>query len=235
MSASRVDHFGGSPVSLPVTVKHTGVRVRSKKGGDGKELWNDTVPSPLPPGSRKNTCVWEGKPDGNTQDVLWDEKESVWWKRDDSGGLYKFDMGGSAMTRVGEGALKGSGRVCINTKLGLLVTTDNNRVTCMRRSGEVVKEFTVPGCGWLEAITYCPHRDIYVVSDTGKHGLWFIDSNSCHGVQQLLGSQGSGKNLYSLAYFIFRQTVNPDTCHIIVSDNCDHCIKVYTLGNPIES
>ena len=212
-------HLSGSPVA---------VGARSKKVGGGKIAWDDIVPQP--PVSREYTQVWEIKPGGSMYDVLWDEKGLVWWMRTNNRGLYQYDMGGSLVTRVGDRlpVLKGGGHICIDTKRGLLVTTDNNsRVVCMRKSDKLVKEFTVPGCGLLSGITYCPHRDIYVVSDIGKHCLWFIDSDSGQVVQQL-GSGGCGNDLFNCPWFICHQPINHNTCHIVVSDSDNHCIKVFS-------
>ena len=226
-SVTHAAHTGSSSVSLPLSAVTVGVGARSKKGG-GKIAWDDRVPSQQPPVSREYTQVWEVELGMSTHDVIWDEKESVWWMRKYGGGLYKYDMGGSLVGRVGEGVLNGWGCICIDTKRGLLVTTDNvTRVVCMKKSGEMVKEFTVPGCGWLSGITYCPHRDIYVVSNIRKHCLWFIDSDSGQVVQQL-GSGGCGNNLFKSSYFILHQPINHNTCQIIVNDSNNHCIKVFS-------
>ena len=222
------DHTDSSPVSPHSSAGPVGVGVRSKKGG-GKIAWDETVPSPQHPVNREYTQVWEFNPGGGyTGDALWDEKELLWWMRTNGSGLYKYDMGGSSVGRVGERVLNGWGRICIDTKRGLLVTTDNvTRVVCMKKSGEPVKDSTVPGCGQLSGITYCPHRDIYVVSDVGKHCLWFIDSDSGQVVQQL-GSKGTGDNQFNYPRFVCHQPINHNTCHIIVSDGSNHCIKVFS-------
>ena len=220
-------HTGSSSVSPPLSAVTVGVGARSKKGG-GKIAWDDKVPVPQSHVSREYTQVWEVNPGGSTHDVIWDEKESVWWMRATSGGLYKYDMGGSLVTIVGERVLNGWGHVCIDTTRGLLVTTDYaTRVVCMRKSGKQVKEITVPGCGHLRGITYCPHRDVYVLSDIRKHCLWFIDSDSGQVVQQL-GSGGTGDNQFSSPYFILCQSINHNTCHIIVSDSNNYCIKLFS-------
>ena len=220
-TSSKTDHAVSAPAGRPLSAGPIGVGARSKKAD------STTVPSPQPPVSRRYTQLWEVEPGGNTHDLVWDEKESVWWMRTGIAGLWKFDMGGCLLDRVGQRVLKGWGRICIDTKRGLLVTTDNNtRVVCMRKSGEWF-EIMVPGCGTLRGITYCPHRDVYVVTDIDEHCLWFIDSYSYRVVRQL-GSHGTGDNQFDWPGFVCHQAINHDTCHIIVSNSNNHCIKVFS-------
>ena len=228
-SVVSINKVAISPVIPHLPVDLVGPGARSREGSGSKIAWDDTVPSPQPPVSREYTQVWEVKPGGNnTVDVVWDEKESVWWMRKYGGGLYKYDMGRSLVARVGERVLNGWGHICIDTKCGLLVTTDSaTRVVCMRKSGEVVKEITLPGCGQLSDITYCPHRDVYVVSDVSRHCVWFVDHMWGIVVQQL-GSPGTGDNQFHCPLFICDQPINHNTCHIIVSDDNNHCIKVFS-------
>ena len=227
-SPSNVFTFDDSSLSPTLSAGPVGVGARSKKGGGGKIAWDDTVPSPQPPVSREYTQVWEVNPGGNTHDVIWDEKESLWWMRTNNGGLYKYNMEGSLVDRVGGRALQGLGRICIDTKRGLLVTPDNNKtVVCIRKSGEWVKDIIIPGCGCLRGIIYCPHRDVYVVSDTDKHCLWFLDSQNGRVIKQL-GSKASGDGRFNWPGFLCHKSIDDNSCHIVVSVGKSKCIKVFS-------
>ena len=50
------------------------------------------------------THVWEANPGGKAYDVVWDELDGAWWMRTASG-LYKYDMDGSQVDRLGQGGL----------------------------------------------------------------------------------------------------------------------------------
>ena len=176
--------------------------------------------------------MWKARPDefGGSYDVLWDDNESSWWVRTDDGDLHKYDIHGNKVARLGQGVLKGWGCICIDTKRGLLVTTDvGTRMVCMSKTGQMVKEITITGYEKMCGVTYCPNRDIYVVSDIDKHCLWFIGSDS-EKVLQKLGSQGSGTKFPQFNYprFVCHQAIDHNTCHIIVSDSGNHCIKVFS-------
>ena len=76
--------------------------------------------------------------------------------------------------------------------MGYCVTTDNgSKIVCLSKSVTLINQFTPTGCGTLWGVTYCPHRDVYVVCDKDKHCLWSVDSASGTVVQQM-GSQGHG-------------------------------------------
>ena len=162
-------------------------------------------------------------------DIAWDKQECVWWLRTWEGGLYKYSMDGILVARVRQGILNDWGYICIDTKRDLLVTTDEYRkVVCLTRSGEMVKEIPVSGYGNLRGITYCPHRDVYVVCDIRKQCLWFIDSDSGQVVQKLTTEASGGIQPFRCPAFIHREPVDNLMCHIVISDVWGDSVKVFS-------
>ena len=176
--------------------------------------------------------TWETAVEGFTCDVTWDKEKPGWWVRTYNE-LYKFGLKGNEIWRVGEGVFKGGGTLCMDTKRGLLVTTDDHdrgRLVCISKAGKLVKKIVVPRCRGEMSVTYCPHKDIYIVSDTNLQCLWFVDGDTGKVVKQA-GMRGAGDSQLHCPRLVCHQAFNANTCHIIVTDRISNsdCFKVFTM------
>ena len=77
----------------------------------------------------------------------------------------------------------------------------------------------------MGGVTYCHHRDMYVVTDTYDNCLWFVSSDSGQVIHKV-GSRGGGDTQFKQPLFVCHQSISDSECHIIVSDTNNHCIKV---------
>ena len=116
--------------------------------------------------------------------------------------------------------------ICIDTTHNNIVIVDLDKgLLCMTKTGKVVRKIPIPGGRRMCGVTYCHHRDMYVVTDAGNHCLWFVSSDSGKVIHRV-GSQGSEDTQFNSPSYVCHQTISDSECHIIVSDSHNHCIKV---------
>ena len=178
--------------------------------------------------------VWETTLRRPVTDVVWDRKGPGWWIRSHGqpfgpGVLSYYDISGLLGDTIGQGVLEGKGKVCMDTTQDLLVTTDGARLICLRRTGEVVREITIPGYSNLSGVVFCNHTNVYVVSDTDKHCLLYISSENGE-LLRTVGCRGTADNQFKMPLYLCHQTLGLSDCHIIVSDCKNHCVKAFSAG-----
>ena len=193
--------------------------------GSRKKRWSAgegyTPPSDWAWSTTLEECVYDvlGEPTGG------------WWVRTFGGfpdQLCRCDAGGAVVTRMGQGVLEGSGTLCMDTTRGyLVVITTNNCFVCVSTSGEMVRKITIPKGVLLCGVLYCRHVDMYVISDVGKHCLWFVNSDTGH-VFDSMGTEGKGNKQFQYPQYICHQDISESECHLLVSDSDNHCIKVFS-------
>ena len=190
-----------------------------------------TTLTPQPPNTSHQ--AWEAQFDTVIHDVTWDPHVSSpgWWVRT-ADGLYRCGPDGRVGDRVGQEAVHGEGRLCVDTLTDLLVTTDQGtRVICLSREGNAVLELEVRGSS-LTGVTHCPHEDVYVISDTGafigdpNHKLYYVETESGRVVRSV-GCFGAGDGQFNRPLYLHHHHGNTGTCMIVVSDNANHRIQVY--------
>ena len=170
--------------------------------------------------------VWEVKVGVTVCDVAWDTEGPGWWVRNENKQLCKYDMNGTVVTKIKKVMPNNNGCICIDTTRNHIVIVDRDQgLLCMTKTGKVVREIPIPDGRCMYGVTYCHHRDMYVVTDVNNHCLWFVSSDSGQ-VLHKVGSQRSGDTQFNNPYFICHQTLSDSECHIIVSDRHNHCIKV---------
>ena len=170
--------------------------------------------------------LWESVLEGLVYDVVYDSEgeDPGWWVRG-AYTLYRYNREGVVGSRVGEGVVGQGGCVCINTRRGWVVTTNNNdRVTCLSRTGEVVKEMTVPEDGWLYGVTYCHHRNTYVMADIRHSSILHVNSDSCLVIQTV----GVNDSRIKYPWMLCHQNISDVTCHVVVTDFADNSVHVIT-------
>ena len=170
--------------------------------------------------------VWEVKVGVTVCDVTWDTEGPGWWVSNEKQKLCKYDMNGTVVTTIKKGMSNKTARICIDTTRNHIVIVDWGKgLLCMTKTGKVVREIPIPGGRCMLGVTYCHHRDMYVVTDTYNDCLWFVSSDSGKVIHKV-GSQGSGNTQYNSPYYACHQTISDSECHIIASDSENHCIKV---------
>ena len=157
------------------------------------------------------------------------EDGAVWGITVYGNSVYKYSIEGKCINEVGQGVVGYRTHMCIDTRRGCLVISGDQSLLCMDREGGKVREIRVPGAGWLWGVVYCEERDVYVVGDGGVHCLWYIDAGSGAVVRQV-GSEGSGEGQFRWPRYLCHHHVSEGECHIYVSDNHNHCIRVYTAS-----
>ena len=170
--------------------------------------------------------VWEVKVSVDAWDVTWDTEGPGWWVRNVNEELCQYDMNGTVVTKIKKGIPNNNGCICIDTTRNHIVIVDYYKgLLCMTKTGKVVREIPIPGGRCMWGVTYCHHRDMYVVTNEHNHCLWFVSSDSGKVIHKV-GSRGSGDTLFNYPDFVCHQTISDSECHIIVSDSDNHCIKV---------
>ena len=170
--------------------------------------------------------VWRVKAGFTVCDVTWDTEGPGWWVRNVDKELCKYDMKGSVVTKIKKGMPNNNACICIDTTRNYIVIVDGDKgFLCMTKTGKVVREIPIADVRYMYGVTYCHHRDMYVVTDVHNNCLWFVSSDSGQ-VMHKVGSWGSGEAQFNNPFFVSHQTISDSECHIIVSDWANHCIKV---------
>ena len=201
-SSSKVDRSGGAVSKvMPSSIGSMGERVSVRQ-------------------------VWEVKAGVDVNDVTWDTEGPGWWVRNVDKELCKYDMNGTVVTTIKKGMPNNHARICIDTTRNHIVIVDYYKgLLCMTKTGKVVRKIPIAGGRCTCGVTYCHHRDMYVVTDVHNHCLWFVSSDSGKVIHNV-GSRESGDTQFNYPFFVCHQTISDSECHIIVSDTNNHCIKV---------
>ena len=219
---SHSEHSAREVVSPHTTLSSSSIGDRS--GGAVSKVMTSSIGTM---GERVSVRqVWEVKVGVTVWDVTWDSEGPGWWVRNGNMELCKYDMNGTVVTKIKKGMPYNDAFICIDTTRNHIVIVDWDKgLLCMTKTGKVVRKIPIADGSWMCGVTYCHHRDMYVVTDVGNHCLWFVSSDSGQVIHKV-GSQGSGDTHFNNPVFACQQTISDSECHIIASDSDNHCIKV---------
>ena len=221
---SRSEHTTREVVSPHTTPSSSSIVYRS--GGAVSKVMTSSIGSM---GERVSVRqVWEVKVGVTVCDVTWDTEGPGWWARNRNKELCKYDMNGTVATKkkIKKVMPDNNAHICIDTTRNHIVIVDCGKgLLCMTKTGKVVREIPIAGGRCMWGVAYCHHRDMYVVTDTYKHCLWFVSSDSGKVIRKV-GSEGSGDTQFKNPYYVCHQTISDSECHIIVSDRNNHFIQV---------
>ena len=209
---------------VPTHTTHSSSSIVDRSGGAASKMMPSSIGSM---GEGVSVIqVLELKVGVNAWDVSWDTEGPGWWVRNGKRELCKYDMNGTVVTKIKKGMTEDNAHICIDTTRDHIVIVDCGKgLLCMTKTGKVVREIPIPDGRCMYGVTYCHHRDMYAVTDTYKHCLWFVSSDSGKVIHKV-GSHGSGDTQFSNPYFVCHQTISHSECHIIASDSDNHSIKV---------
>ena len=218
------EHTTREVVSRLSTPSRSNIVIRS--GGVVSKVRTSSIGSTCMGEKVRVRQVWEVKVGVAVWDVTWDTQGPECWVRDGNKELCKYDMKGTLVATQKKGMPNNDAGICIDTTRNHIVIVDRHKgLLCMTKTGKVVREIPIPYGWWMYDVTYCHHRDMYVVTDIGTDCLWFVSSDSGQFIHKV-GSHGSGDTQFKDPYFVCHQTISDSECHIIVSDWANHCVKV---------
>ena len=182
----------------------------------------------LPPlESDRPRKVWEVSFEHAVSDILWNTHEKGWLVRvgGTAPGVYQCDNNGSLTGTLGKEVLRSTGRMCFGKGDSIVTVDGQTKVICLSASGKMERLLMIPGCSKLCGVTYCHHRDMYVVTDIGKHCLWFVDGDANVVIKHVGIRSSDGVNFF-YPWFVCHQTTRDSDCNIIVSDSGNCCIAI---------
>ena len=209
---------------VPTHTTHSSSSIVDRPGGAASKMMPSSIGSM---GERVSVRqVLELKVGVNAWDVSWDTEGPGWGVRNGKRELCKYDMNGTVVTTIKKVMPNDEAHICIDTTRNHIVVVDRDKgLLCMTKTGKVVREIPIPGGRCMWGVTYCHHRDMYVVTDVYNDCLWFVSSDSGK-VTHKVGSQGRGDTQFNYPVLVCHQIISEHECHIIVSDHLNHCIKV---------
>ena len=176
--------------------------------------------------------IWDSNTRGKPEALACDTStNTIWVLISDNRltGLYEYTMDGKYKGQVRNAYISEAYGFCLDTKRDFLVISCRRRLVWIERNGCWVREIRVHEAEHLSTVVYCKEQDMYVVGDTGKPCLWYINASTGTVIRKV-GKLGEGRGEFKFPYYLYHRHTAEVECHIAVSDMDNHCISVYTAG-----